>query len=69
MYIPTIYSSKKGLFTSIINDTVNYYYLLQKLHVQNPGGGGGERGQYFIHNWNRGFPGGLALISGSVKMI
>ena len=44
MYIPTIYSSKKGLFTSIINDTVNYYYLLQKLHVQNPGGGGGKGG-------------------------
>ena len=67
MYIPTIYLSKKGLFTSIINDTVNYYYLLQKLHVQNPGGGGG--GQCLIHVWNRSFAGGLALISGSVKMI
>ena len=66
MYIPTIYSSKKGLLTSIINDTVNYYYLLQKLHVQKPGGKGG---QYLIHVWNRGFAGGLALISGCDKMI
>ena len=69
MYIPTIYPSKKGLFASIFNDTVNYYYLLQKIHVQKLGGGrgGGGSGQYLTHVWNRVFAGDLALVSSPEK--